>query len=575
MSSAMSSGSMAGSAAVSSVVEDRGVYTSSCGYCGGRSSSVAHGMAAQALTVEDYQGLIDRGWRRSGTWLYKPDLKVTCCRQYAIRLPVTEFSTSKEQRRVINRLNKYLEGTWQPTETSAADIEMPIPRVESSAHASSSSRSFMETQLEVQLRRVLLSLIDEGLLPSALRIEPVSSWHDRISAKPVKADIAARLGLPADRTFSCNAGFVISAAVKKVSAAQAVSAVAVADLIANRVVGSHEFTAHAANGHLNLTLHELPEADLFEATGLEATNGEVTEPMESRHTSPPEGTKHTLEITTTRSVFTQEEFELYRKYQMAVHQDKHVSKAQYQQFLIDSPLTPVTEGNAGAECFFLIQTPDCGFGSFHQQYRIDGKCLSSVYVFWDPDYAFLSPGKLAAIKEIEFVQSARLKCPSLQYYYLGYYIHTCPKMRYKAGYSPSYLLCPVKYTWIPLGKVSKALDSQPYCALSEVGQSEDQQQSSARSPRVFFEPVASSSGESTLGSASVKKGKMDQQRSLQNPVSVDDVPLLLHGHVLPFKALQAMNKLPRAIMGEIKAELEAYASVVGPQLALNLTYRLA
>lgn len=32
--------------------------------------------------------------------------------------------------------------------------------------------------------------------------------------------------------------------------------------------------------------------------------------------------------------------------------------------------------------------------------------------------------------------------PSLKYYYMGYYIHTCPKMRYKADYTPSELLCP-------------------------------------------------------------------------------------------------------------------------------------
>lgn len=32
--------------------------------------------------------------------------------------------------------------------------------------------------------------------------------------------------------------------------------------------------------------------------------------------------------------------------------------------------------------------------------------------------------------------------PSLRYYYMGYYIHTCPKMRYKADYTPSELLCP-------------------------------------------------------------------------------------------------------------------------------------
>lgn len=31
------------------------------------------GMTTQTMTCGDYQALIDRGWRRSGTYLYKPD----------------------------------------------------------------------------------------------------------------------------------------------------------------------------------------------------------------------------------------------------------------------------------------------------------------------------------------------------------------------------------------------------------------------------------------------------------------------------------------------------------------------
>jgi hypothetical protein len=33
---------------------------------------------------------------------------------------------------------------------------------------------------------------------------------------------------------------------------------------------------------------------------------------------------------------------------------------------------------------------------------------------------------------------------------MGYYIHTCAKMRYKAAYRPSELLCPVTFKWADL-----------------------------------------------------------------------------------------------------------------------------
>jgi arginine-tRNA-protein transferase len=152
-----------------------------------------------------------------------------------------------------------------------------------------------------------------------------------------------------------------------------------------------------------------------------------------------------------RSHFDPEEFALYKRYQTKVHKEKTVTESSYKRFLVDTPIVsipPVSGDNT---------VPPCGYGSFHQQYRVDGKlvavgvvdilpkCLSSKYLFWDPDLAFLSLGKYTALREIDWVKTTRESCPSLQYYYLGYYIHSCNKMRYKAAYRPSELLCPVRY----------------------------------------------------------------------------------------------------------------------------------
>jgi arginyl-tRNA---protein transferase len=49
-----------------------------------------------------------------------------------------------------------------------------------------------------------------------------------------------------------------------------------------------------------------------------------------------------------------------------------------------------------------------------------------------------------------------------RYYYLGYYIHTCQKMRYKGGYAPSQLLCPERLEWVPLELCRPLLDRQTY-----------------------------------------------------------------------------------------------------------------
>lgn len=43
------------------------------------------GMWASCLTVQAYQDLIDRGWRRSGKYCYKSTMDKTCCPLYTIR----------------------------------------------------------------------------------------------------------------------------------------------------------------------------------------------------------------------------------------------------------------------------------------------------------------------------------------------------------------------------------------------------------------------------------------------------------------------------------------------------------
>ena len=68
-----------------------------------------------------------------------------------------------------------------------------------------------------------------------------------------------------------------------------------------------------------------------------------------------------------------------------------------------------------------------GFGSFHLQYRLDGKLIAvgvidilpntvdSVYFFWDTDYPFLNLGRFSALLEIQFLKNH----PSIKYYMMG------------------------------------------------------------------------------------------------------------------------------------------------------------
>lgn len=59
-----------------------------CGYCKSESGSVTSGMWGHSYTPREYELLMNRGWRRSGNYFYKPCMQVTCCPQYTIRLKV-------------------------------------------------------------------------------------------------------------------------------------------------------------------------------------------------------------------------------------------------------------------------------------------------------------------------------------------------------------------------------------------------------------------------------------------------------------------------------------------------------
>jgi arginine-tRNA-protein transferase len=81
--------------------------------------------------------------------------------------------------------------------------------------------------------------------------------------------------------------------------------------------------------------------------------------------------------------------------------------------------------------------------ALQSEYYIDGKlagvgfldktdeALSSVYYIFHPDYSSRSLGTFSAIREIAYARELGMK-----YYYLGYYIRGCGRMKYKNRFRP-------------------------------------------------------------------------------------------------------------------------------------------
>ncbi|KAL5568542.1 hypothetical protein UlMin_025117 [Ulmus minor] len=488
-----------------SKVVDWGRNRTTCGYCksSGR-TRISHGLWAHSLTVNDYQALLDRGWRRSGSFLYKPEMERTCCPSYTIRLRVGDFVPNKEQLRVTRRIQRYLDGNLDcntplklkkdldaSKETSSfADhgvSNSAVKEFSSSNNAEKDGVYKILDNLSDKIDKAMRTCVDSGEFPNDIQLPKAS----------VKRVLQGKRKLfvegSEDLLFSSNIAFQIAAAIKRAQSGmkdvqqsreskdmsdEKVCPKAVAEKLAsslNQLGETGGLLVRACNGHMNFYSGAKQSSLYGSDEVVTASQGPAaSRESTSQTSSPPPVKRRRLEIHLKRSSFDPEEFALYRRYQIKVHNDTpdHVTESSYKRFLVDSPLIYVPPTGDGT-------VPPCGFGSFHQQYVIDGKlvavgvidilpkCLSSKYLFWDPDFAFLSLGKYSAMQEINWVKENQIHCPSLQYYYLGYYIHSCNKMRYKAAYRPSELLCPLRYQWVSFDIARPWLDRKRYVVLSD------------------------------------------------------------------------------------------------------------
>ena len=81
---------------------------SQCGYCRSKNGSYSNGMWGHVMTCQDYQDLIDRGWRRSGRYCYKPTMNKTCCPQYTIKCDATQFQMTKSQKKILKKFRNFI-----------------------------------------------------------------------------------------------------------------------------------------------------------------------------------------------------------------------------------------------------------------------------------------------------------------------------------------------------------------------------------------------------------------------------------------------------------------------------------
>ncbi|EOA32916.1 hypothetical protein CARUB_v10016242mg [Capsella rubella] len=584
-----------------SIVADCGRNRSTCGYCKSSTrSSISHGLLTESLTVNDYQALLDRGWRRSGCFLYKPEMEKTCCPSYTIRLKASDFVPSKEQQRVRRRLERFLDGELDAKsseQTEERDIsfsrEVSVSVRESLGVANREQNNQVEPimkDLSEKIDDAVQRCIQSGEFPSNIQI-PKASVKRVISAKRKKLAEGSE-----ELLYTSNIAFPIVAAIRHTETSvkgeknknveeNRLSPEVVSEKLLSAMNKVGEFTAFSVKvckGHINFL-------SATRVTSLDRNEGEESLGTTSTKSSLNNlhARKRKLEMLLKRSSFDPEEYELYKRYQLKVHNDKpeSISETSYKRFLVDTPLIEVPPSGYDDE----EKIPPCGFGSFHQQYRVDDrliavgvidvlpKCLSSKYLFWDPDFASLSLGNYSALQEIDWVKQNQAHCSTLEYYYLGYYIHSCNKMRYKAAYRPSELLCPLRYQWVPFEVAKPLLDKKPYSVLSNY----TNVSLSSSSPQASETLVESTSEHEDMEKGNTNNdGDEDDEMynsdedsgSSRNRSDITNILISLDGPRLRYKDIPRIKN--PVVEKQLESMLVNYRKVVGAELSERMVYEL-
>jgi len=458
---------------------------SQCGYCRSTNGSYSNGMWGHVMTCQDYQDLLDRGWRRSGRYCYKPTMNKTCCPQYTIKCDATQFQLTKSQKKIMKKFRTYIINGGDlpendfPSSSTAIDINSGDESDEFSdeedaqndeektdnkmdvENAEKAKAIDIETKLKLDPNvKVQVTTADES-------IAKTTNCHDVMDSGSKDANVKRGIGPDPTKPKS-----------KKKKELRKEKALA--KMLAAGKTEADYLAKNAAKNEAK-TVEDL--------TSLEF-------PPDSRH-------KFEIRLVnaqTSDASFNEsylDSYNVYKKYQVKIHKDSpsKCSLGQFKRFLCNSSMARVPYPGGGES----EQGGTSYFGAFHQQYIIDGRifavgvidilphCVSSVYLYYDPDFSFLSPGTLTSLFEISFTRKVALK-----YYYMGYYIHSCSKMRYKAKYHPSWLLCPKTYNWVPVKQALQLLDKSKYAVLNEKQDQESGGEVDIFEAGILFENMAMS-----------------------------------------------------------------------------------
>jgi len=487
-----------------------------CGYCWNNFGLFSSGFVFNKVSTENYNDLLNSGYCRYGLQFYLPNNRKSCCKLFGHRLDVTQFVPRPSQKKAIKKWEKFLANPvidmkkenpvpkdqdsfgFEELKVSTEDEEEPL-RSEKLAKSEKNGEEQKQFEEKIQLldglEKLRGVLIEKGGrvskelgLPESEGLEMEEKAEK--SVKLLKTNSKKHGDYNSNLLFMLyleNQGVLLSIDITDVGMfVKKLERIVLEEL--SNAAGFESFKIQIQqNGFISfhkVTLEPEKLESKKEQSTKESKNKKEAKPgLEDKQKkkcvddlldSELEENCQKLKIKLVKAEFDPEAHALYYKHCTLRFPKKRESSKSADVFRTFFCIPAIEEQVLTSEIPSPNNEPPktLHVGNFHMKYYFEGKLIAlgvldiiptgmqSIYFLFDPDYSHLSLGVIGVIKEIDYMKKIQRYFPEFKYYYLGGYIQTCSKIRYKVDYDPAELLCPITKTWVKFDeKIKQKIDN--------------------------------------------------------------------------------------------------------------------
>ena len=512
-----------------------------CGYCKHQSVQIKSRlkneimMKIKSIPLDIYQNLIEKGWSKSGTLIYKRNYEKSCCKIYQPRVNINNFKISKEQKKVMKKFRKYLSGEYEQNKFNKLYNNINDNYIKEKEKEKPKEEDEIQNKIDAKLREYIMSTNFLNILNKYLKNEDdINLIYEKLIYTKIRKNNNKKFNYD----YSCDLIFIIKHVLISLKKKNEINENSIntnnindkeaydenyeyknfINEIYNDINNFYksddnyeDISFNEKTGHINFKMknksiitkenkkQEKKEYKKENKTNLNQINIQkekekynleyfkeiVTEPeiyLPLKHI-------YTIELTDKIELErTEERYLLYQKYQLAVHKETTTVES-YNNFIGISPIINKYI-NLPPDLNTKTRHPELypkHYGMHNLIHRIDGKIIAvtvidilpnyfeSLYCYYDPDFSFLDLGVVTAIREIEYAKSVQeLINKNLTYYTMGEMSLSVKKLQYKSNYSPMEIMDPYTGIYVPLTEDIKKLLSDNECHfLTLLGKNRD------------------------------------------------------------------------------------------------------